>query len=194
MVKRIVKRIFIYRYRYSTAQLTNRWRVNDYRANGQTLMSVLCRFTRESAQYAKSRTWTTKRKDSEDQYTHKTTENLTLFLIVILAGGQNFIFLFHWASLVSGRAGEAPVASCTVVHVDTLRSKYSASANSLISGAAHRSTCWLHLALSFLGAICVPDMMKVWEATRKNITCARQKVQSAPLLPVKVNADLFMSC
>lgn len=69
-------------FRSESSQLTNRWRVSDFRADGQTLMSVLWQ--------------TTKWKDNEDQQqsasTHKMTENLTFLLTVILAGGQNFIF------------------------------------------------------------------------------------------------------
>ncbi|XP_071322631.1 uncharacterized protein [Trachinotus anak] len=52
-------------YRSESTELTNRWRVSDYRADGHVLMSVLCKFTKESAQCAKTQR-KRKRKGTEE--------------------------------------------------------------------------------------------------------------------------------
>ncbi|KAI3365907.1 hypothetical protein L3Q82_000729 [Scortum barcoo] len=41
-------------YSSESSELTNRWRVTDYSADGHILMSVLCQFTRKSACFAKT--------------------------------------------------------------------------------------------------------------------------------------------
>ncbi len=51
---RTVTRVISPVYRSESTQLTNRWRVSVYGADGQVLMSVLCRFVKESTQCAKA--------------------------------------------------------------------------------------------------------------------------------------------
>ncbi len=52
---RTVTRVISPVYSTESTVLTNLWRLSDYRADGQVLMSVLCRFTKESAQCARTR-------------------------------------------------------------------------------------------------------------------------------------------
>lgn len=61
---RTVTRVISPVYRSESTELTNRWRVSDYEADGQVLMSVLCRFVKESTQCAQ--TLRKKRKDAEE--------------------------------------------------------------------------------------------------------------------------------
>lgn len=43
-------------YQTEDTEMTNRWRVTDYSADGRVLMSVLCRFLKTSAKGAKRKT------------------------------------------------------------------------------------------------------------------------------------------
>ncbi|XP_056260320.1 uncharacterized protein LOC130186961 isoform X2 [Seriola aureovittata] len=52
-------------YRSESTELTNRWRVSDYSADGQVLMSVLCKFAKESTWCARTQ-MKKKRKDTEE--------------------------------------------------------------------------------------------------------------------------------
>ncbi|XP_044042645.1 uncharacterized protein LOC122871514 [Siniperca chuatsi] len=61
-----VTRVISTVYRSESTELTNRWRVTDYGANGHVLMSVLCQFTKKSAQYAVTPRQE-KRKDTEEE-------------------------------------------------------------------------------------------------------------------------------
>lgn len=61
-----VTRVISTVYSSESSELTNRWRVTDYAADGHILMSVLCHFVRKSAQFAKTPRQE-KRKDAEEE-------------------------------------------------------------------------------------------------------------------------------
>uniref|UniRef100_UPI0037E996EB uncharacterized protein n=1 Tax=Semicossyphus pulcher TaxID=241346 RepID=UPI0037E996EB len=61
--RRTVSRFVSPVYRSDSSQLTNRWRVSDYTADGLCIMSVLCRFTSESIECVKRPT--KRRRDTE---------------------------------------------------------------------------------------------------------------------------------
>ncbi|XP_034410437.1 uncharacterized protein LOC117745925 [Cyclopterus lumpus] len=61
---RTVTRVISPMYRSYSTELKNRWRVSDYREDGQVLMSALCRFPKGSLLCAPTQRRGSKRKDS----------------------------------------------------------------------------------------------------------------------------------
>ena len=62
-----VTRVISTVYRSESTELTNRWRVTDYSADGHLLMSVLCRFGRKSTRSAKTPRQATEEESSSSQ-------------------------------------------------------------------------------------------------------------------------------
>ncbi|KAM7390826.1 hypothetical protein PAMA_008826 [Pampus argenteus] len=69
---RAVTRVISPVYRSENIELKNRWRLTDYNADGHTLMSVFCRFHKDSTQCSKTQNKRGKRKAAEEESTSST--------------------------------------------------------------------------------------------------------------------------
>ncbi|KAM7370201.1 hypothetical protein PAMP_011472 [Pampus punctatissimus] len=64
---RAVTRVISPVYCSESTELVNRWRLTDYTADGHTLMSVFCRFTKDSTNCSKTLSKRVKRKAAEEE-------------------------------------------------------------------------------------------------------------------------------
>ncbi|XP_044196399.1 uncharacterized protein LOC122973017 [Thunnus albacares] len=74
---RTITRVISPVYSSENTELMNRWRLTDYTADGHTLMSVLCRFTKQSTQCAKTQRERMKRKAAEEESSSSSSSSLT---------------------------------------------------------------------------------------------------------------------